>query len=201
MHSYQIDDPVRTHIFLLSAALAVIISLCLDTLARTLSIRLPLWIDYPSVFGVFALLTSAYNRQLWNKRPFAATQWFRIPDVSGKWLLEVSSSHDQFQNTIFATLLIRQSGSRMSISIDSPDSTSSSLSASLLRRETLSDYELTYTYLNTPKPHAPNGMAPHYGLAVLRFATFPIQLDGEYFSGRGRHQHGSMVARRPLEAA
>jgi len=201
MHPYQVDETVRTRVFLLCATTAILIAYGASGLINALHFQPPWWLEYPSAFGLFALLNAAFNRYLWNWGPFSALPWFRIPSVAGVWDARLGSSHDSFASQHQASVMIRQTGSRLSVSLDAPDSTSHSLSASLLPLETLTDYQLTYHYLNTPKPSAPPEMVPHYGVAVLRFALNPSTLKGEYFSGRGRHEHGDIVLTPKTQAA
>jgi hypothetical protein len=201
MHPYQIDEAVRTRIFLICASFALALGYTTSLLVRSFQVEPPWWLEYPSAFGLFTLFVAAYNRYLWNRRPFSSLPWLQIPSIAGRWNVRLASSHDSFGTELSATALIRQTGSKLSISLDAPESTSHSLSASLLPLETLTDFQLTYHYLNTPKPSAPASMVPHYGVAVLRFSSTPLTLDGEYFSGRGRHQHGDIHLTRDGQAA
>jgi len=201
MHPYQIDEQVRTRIFLLRASAAIALAYVASIAVNALQWQPPWWLEYPSAFGLFALLLAAYNRYLWFRAPFSSLEWFRIPRIAGAWNATLESSHDSFSNPTRATAIIRQTGSRLSSALDAQESTSHSLSASLLPLETTNDFQLTYHYLNTPKPSAPSEMVPHYGFAALRFSKEPSTLEGEYFSGRGRHQHGSIHLTRDQQAA
>jgi len=193
MHSYQVDEAVRTRVFLLCATLAILFAYLATIALEAIHLRAPWWLEYPSPLGLFAILVALYNRYLWRRRPFSVIPWFRIPCIAGDWTARLRTSHDAFAEDLHAKVAIRQTGSRLSVSLDARDSTSQSLSASLLPLETISDFQLTYHFLNSPKPPAPAGMVPHYGVAVLRFSVTPTTLQGEYFSGRGRHEHGEML--------
>ena len=163
---------------------------------RAAGIIQPWWLDVPSVYGFFGILLFAYDRFLWNHWPFSRLPMFKIADLSGTWQLEIRTSHDEFAQSVTGRALIRQSASRMSISIETTQSTSHSLTASLLPLERLHDFELTYHYRNDPKPQAPPSMESHYGITALRFSGTPVRLQGEYFSGRGRQQHGVVALTR-----
>jgi hypothetical protein len=129
---------------------------------------------------------------LWRVWPFRSLRWFQIPNLNGNWRINLKSSHEGFESTQEAIALVRQSASRMTISIDFMNSCSHSISASFIRAERLSTFELIYHYISQPKPEAPPAMNIHHGTTHLRISEDTCHLQGEYFSGRGRQNFGSI---------
>lgn len=151
-----------------------------------------LWyIDYPSVLGIFALLFGAFELVLWR-----AFRWARVlstPVLVGTWDVIRRSSHDQFQSKWTGTVTIRQTWTRVAITLQTANSASRSLSASVFGYGHLT--EVSYEYLNEPNAASAKTMQAHRGVARLRLEA-PDKLVGDYFSGRGRGEYGELELKR-----
>ncbi|MBT3750294.1 MAG: hypothetical protein HOG34_15035 [Bacteroidetes bacterium] len=196
MHPYQIEEKIKTRIiitaFVLSIALARIFSLG----AENLPIKIPWWIETPSVLGFFGLIIFSYNRWFWKTKFFQSLEWFYIPNLNGIWKAEILSSHNDFASPIICNMNIRQTASHISLSLETSQSISSSENAILTRVDKFNQFELIYNYVNKPKADAISSMNIHHGTTWLQILDNSSKLDGEYYSGRGRQNFGRIVLKR-----
>lgn len=192
MHQYLIDEETKTSIFLLIAITSVIAAWLLYLLLRSVPFEIPWWIEIPSVFGLFGFFGWLYNNYMWRIWPFNSLQRFYIPNLNGVWAVTIKSSHDKFAESFQASATIRQTASKISISLDTGSSSSFSVTASIIRTDRHDTLELLYNYINRPKPEATETMQIHTGSVWLRIFEDLQRLEGEYFSGRGRQNFGSV---------
>jgi len=80
---------------------------------------------------------------------------------------------------------------KISICLETQHSKSRSLSASILVEDS-NEIVLNYEYLNEPKPKARPSMNIHRGTTRLILSSDFRELDGDYYSGRGRQNYGSL---------
>ncbi len=133
-----------------------------------------------------------YNNHLWKFWPFSSLQWFDIPNLNGTWVVTIKSSYNEFGDPNRANAIIRQTASKIGILLDTDTSSSYSISASIIRTERHDSFELIYEYINKPKPDAKETMNIHAGSVWLRIFENLQRLEGEYYSGRGRQNFGSV---------
>jgi hypothetical protein len=55
---------------------------------------------------------------------------------------------------------------------------------------------LLYEYANDPRFAASDSMHAHRGVAIIRVSSDARRLEGEYFTGRDRQTHGSILVER-----
>jgi hypothetical protein len=96
-----------------------------------------------------------------------------------------------------ASATIRQSWTRMSVTMDFALSRSRSLTGALLAEGEFGT-ELHYEYANQPKYTATESMHTHKGTCVL--LVHDDRLEGDYYTGRDRMTFGSIVLRRTPKA-
>jgi hypothetical protein len=147
----------------------------------------------PSVFGFFGFFLWLYDNYLWKLKLFQKIEWFKIPNLNGKWETEIRSSFDNFKTPMVSSMLINQTASKMSIISETTMSISQSNIAAILRAEK-HRFELTYTYINKPKADSVNTMQIHYGTGFFSIKADTGALEGEYYTGRGRQTFGTIKA-------
>ena len=199
MHPYQIDEVIRTRIFIISAALSIGSAWLFNFFTTALKFSVPWWIETPSVLGFFGLYVWLYNNWFWKKWPFRKLSWFYIPDLSGKWNVTIKSSFKNFEEETLAWAMIRQTASKMSISLDMPQSKSYSAFAIISRIERQNTFEMIYHYENHPKPDSKETMSIHKGTTWVQIADDIQTMNGDYYSGRGRQHFGSILFVRKRE--
>ena len=141
-------------------------------------------IDSFSVYLVFSLIGDAitittviavvYERFLW-----AFDKSSKVPVVKGKYQGCIVSSWDGQKRD--ATLEIKQTLLKISITMKTRESSSGSVSASI--DEVLGEKQLTYCYLNKPMACVRDRSGIHYGTAMLN-CDCSGKLTGSYFTDR-----------------
>jgi len=191
MHSYQIDENINTF----KVITGIIISIVLAYILHAILLQWPFlsswwWLDYPSVFGFYGIFMGFYNKYFWKSNLVQKLDWLWVPNLAGSWDAEIKTSADQFEVPRLCKVFIRQTGSKISISLENETSISHSIHAAILRVEKLHFHELIFNYLNNPKGDSAASLHIHYGTAWLRISD--KECDGEYFTGRGRETHGRL---------
>ena len=209
-HSYALVDIDRAKIgfcicifaTLLSSILFSIISWFSDFFIGTNNqvIVIPL-----SVGTMYCIIFFIFDRWLWKGYRFK--KYLKVPDLSGTWQChgvsvksaEILSSagEDEETSRIYewvAIIKISQSWNKLLVSLETKDSISNSVMASLAIAETeIHDHELSYGYLNEPNSTAPKDMKKHDGFCQLRFSSDLTSAKGTYFTNsRDRISHGTM---------
>ncbi len=189
LHTYATDAPDRVVYPKLFALCAVAASLAFAKLIQ-MGVSIPWWIDAPSVMGFFGFLYVVFDRYLWH---LSHGQYYlsAIPDLRGTWVGTIRSSHDE-QVKVSAVLHIRQTWTGILITLETEGSRSVSLMA-MLNSSSSAQAGLAYEYLNEPATFSPETMVPHRGVAHLRLGGDGSILKGDYYSGRGRQNLGSMT--------
>lgn len=193
MHAYSSDDVGRDRTRKLIAALSVGLAFVLGLIIQRVP-ELPWWIDVPSVVGFYGLLQWVVDSFAWEWGWYRGFGLAAIPSLAGEWHVELASSHDQHNVTHAGTLRVRQDFQRLSIELDMPGSVSSSFTAAVLVDRGTRPL-LSYQYRNRPKSGARDTMTAHDGAAELTLTNENV-LEGEYFTGRGRQNHGRLKATR-----
>lgn len=196
MHPYATDSPERRNVVFGLSLLSVFLAWSLNRVLQWLGITIPWWLDAPSVVGIFGSLYAIFDKWLWRWEFWRGIGLIRVPKLDRNWQGEGESSYGKQQYTVRAK--IRQNWTSMSISLESEESVSHSLSASFLLNQP-DGIVLSYEYRNDPKPKAKDTMHSHRGTAVLRL-TSSSTLEGEYYTGRDRQNYGSLCLGRVEEA-
>lgn len=143
MHPYQTDGEIRIRVFVISAFLAVGSARIFGLVVQYLPFAIPWWVETPSVLGFFGLFVWLFDNHLWKLKLVQQLAWFYIPNLNGKWETEIRSSHDGFDKPFQARAIIRQTASKMSISMETDTSLSHSVNATLMRTDKLNQFELS----------------------------------------------------------
>jgi len=188
MHPYITDSDERRHVPLLIAAVAIGFSLGLSGLLNSFDVTVPGWVDITSVPLLYGVLYATFDRYSWRWPIFRTFGIVKVPVLEGRWSGYVQSSHDNHTVNHEVHVRIEQNWTRMRITLEGDLSRSHSILASVLTNApegTVLDYE----YQNEPLPGARDAMQIHHGTARLNIVS-GTDLDGYYYTGRGRGNHG-----------
>ncbi len=201
MHPYGIDGNERRTVFIFLVPISFLITELSKTIGSWLHWSLPEWSEWiadpaSSIFW-FLLLGYVMDAYIWRWAPLHTLGLIRTPNLNGDWEGSLSSSWHNFDpdKTMDFTAKIRQDWSQLQVELHFPGSSDSTTkTASILTKRT--DPLLVYTYTNDPKPGTTETMATHYGTSELTFDPVRNLLDGRYYNGRGRGNHGPMCMSR-----
>lgn len=206
MHSYAISGSrAKTggYIMIIAAVVANGLNSSLDALLVYIPFDLPtLTISIPFTFAALFLL---YDKWLWSWPLFSRVAG--VPDISGEWVGPLYSSYrsdgggntdtdDEPKGSLRPVFTIHQTWSKIEIDGDFSKSRSESITASFSTEK--GNPQLVFTYLNHPRtPNENNGQ--HEGVNKLRLVTDGDGnevLEGEYYTGPSRNNHGTVELRR-----
>lgn len=192
----------RTHVgkwlLRISAAIsagAVFVLLSAVDLAKSLGLNVNLPPSVLSLVGagmVYGLLYWIFDRHAW--RLAAIGRALKVPDLSGRWVVEGISLDRVPQTPWSGTITIVQSWDKLRVHLETGQSSSDSVAAALLHDEA-AGYRLMYHYRNQPRI-GETELTAHHGFAELTFSTDGTAATGEYFNGRGRNTYGTMTLRK-----
>ena len=191
MHHYETDG--RARVVIVIFAFSMLLVWILYEGMTTIDFDPPWWVSLPSFAGFYSILRWLFDRHLWRFGFLRSFGFIRLPDLNGNWVGEVASSYNEYGNPYPVRVDIVQRWSEMAITLETEQSRSRSTVASLKAAD-LVNPELSYQYLNEPKSSAPGTMAIHRGTANLELVE--DCLEGDYYTGRGRGEIGSMKLRR-----
>ena len=159
---------------------------------------MPGWVFGPIGLLFYLLYFELFDLVLWRVRVFRALRIVDVPDLNGVWeaSLKSSFSHLKTEHRIFVR--IRQTWTRISVTSEMPDAVSTSVAAAVRMKE--KTVELIYTFDSRSKGRAGEVMQKHSGTAWLRLSPDRTQFAGQYFTGRGRNNVGSLRLRRARTA-
>lgn len=189
-----------TFFILILVAISAGFTYGLSSILQTRGITVPFYIEMPSVTGVYAFLFLLFDRYLWKHRYFHPT--FKklgiilSDDLNGKWKGVVKSSYDDFKSDIAAELNIVQTATQITIRGKFNESKSVSVHENFSRNELDNNVSLFYFFRNHPNYDAVESMAMHEGSAILTYDKEADILAGHYYSGRNRHNHGTIEVER-----
>jgi len=193
MHQYQTDDSVRKNFLIAAVLLAVALAYLFGKAINALQIQIPWFIESPSILGFFGAIYWLYDKYLWKTKWVQKIDWIKTPNISGKWNVGIRTSHDEFSETVSGKAIIRQTAFKISIALETDTSISNSIHAALMRTEKVSEYELTYNYINHPKADSVGTMSIHRGTTHVSITDDGKQMDGEYYTGSNRQNFGRIT--------
>lgn len=193
MHPYTTDSRNYSFVICVLFTASVVVAWVYTWFTGLIGWSLPWWLEAPSILSVFGLLYWLFNTRLWRHK------WVRpligIPDLNGSWSGEViNTSEDETTHTPVQTVrtpvkvTIKQSWTEILVHLETKTSDSHSIAASLrLNRDVVP--VLSYQYNNQPKNSAPKDFVGHPGTVDLKLMS-QNELNGDYYSGRGRQTYG-----------
>lgn len=139
---------------------------------------------------VFALLNLLLSKWAW--RWPGASLALKVPDISGTWDCEGKTLHDDGRVKYEWTgeIVIVQTWDKLRIRLRTETSGSNSINAALAF-DSIDGVVLLYHYRNDPKGGSA-GLAAHTGCAVVTISKNGQTAAGDYFTGLGRKNVGTM---------
>ena len=192
MHPYATDSRERVDVVVVLAFLSVAVTYGFYFFLHKTGIQWPWWLEAPSMWGVFGGLYTLFEKKLWRCKWLHRIGLVKVPDLNARWHVQ---GHSSTREEDFAgEILVRQTWTHLSITMETEHSKSHSLTASLLLNQP-DGVTLSYEYRNEPKPNALPTMHAHRGTAVL-YLKDENHLEGEYYSGRDRQNYGTLQLKR-----
>ena len=155
------------------------------------------WVEIPGPVSLYLILRRWMDARGWTFSPFHKLRWVRIPNLNGRWKGTLKTSHDDMAREYPCEIVIRQTWTRIAVILTTATSRSENLVAGVLINGT-DDALLVYEFENQPRMDAPKSMEIHRGHATLRLErrVNTEMLVGEYYSGRGRTNTGTISVER-----
>lgn len=185
MHTYSIGSDKREKVVMWKVVLSIIaviaVSCLLPPAKSLLSGALHMderWFDVAS--GIFSLLVPlsiygiiswAYNNWVWKY----LVKWHHVPDLNGKWDLELSSSVKDHQSR--GKVSIKQSWNRIMVSIAFESGSKSHSGMAAVVEDGLNTY-LLYDY------SVCRGNSTYQGFNKLQYDNEKNVLEGQYFTSK-----------------
>lgn len=191
MHPYSTNSPANPNLIALLALISCAVSVGIGALTKQIHDNWGWTIGGVSALSCFGVLFFVFDRFLWRLK--AARAILLVPDLNGSWecqgktILKGGAPQDL---PWIGTITIRQSWSRMVVVLQTQQSSSRSVGASLYQ-EPGSGYRLIYHYDNRPGA-AETELQRHSGQCDLLVANDTASASGEYFTGQGRLTVGTM---------
>jgi hypothetical protein len=198
MHNYAIDSNERITIPLYIAIMSILIGLLIQNTLNFYNIIVPWWIDAPSIFGLYAILYTFFDKHLWKSRLFKITGIVKTPNLNGSWKGALLSSYNDFKTPYEMTMKIIQTWTKISIVLEAESSSSCSTIAGIIA-ENPERMSLTYQYVNEPNEDAESTMQMHRGTATLEIQANGNMLVGGCYSNRARKTYGRLTFERNLQ--
>jgi len=190
MHAYITDSDERRSVPLLPVAVAIALSLGLSWLFDSFKLSIPGWVDITSVPLLYGIFYAVFDKYCWRWSMFREMGFIKVPVLDGSWKGHVLTCHDNFGVKHQVELNVEQRWTRMRITFKGNLSGSHSILAAIFL-EAPDGTVLDYEYQNEPLPGAIEAMQIHHGTARLRVLS-KTDMDGYYYTGRGRGNHGSI---------
>ena len=188
MHNYD-SNSERRNLIIILAVLGVGSAFALNRIVNAVGESIPWWIDAPSVAGFYGLLFVGFDNLCWRWGMFRSLKIVSTPNIRGEWTGFLRTSHDSNEIDHKAVLTIRQTWSRISIVLETDQSRSHSIVASI-NPDAPEGCVLSYEYFNEPTAGSTRTLHTHRGSAWLKVEDGTLQ--GEYFTGRDRQTYGSL---------
>ncbi|PAD72829.1 hypothetical protein [Paenibacillus campinasensis] len=195
MHTYSTDSDERSKIPLYLAILSILSALGLPKAMNLLGFTTPWWLDAPAVAGFYTIYYRLFDTLLWKCTWFGKMGIIKTPDLNGTWSGYFLTSYDEHSTQKEAEIEIKQTWTRMLVVFKNGTSSSKSMTSSIITTDA-DGLVLSYQYQNEPKYTAASTMNIHHGFTRLVLSKDRRQLDGEYFTGRGRLSYGSLHFKR-----
>ena len=187
MHSYDLEG--RTKVVLTIAAASFVLTGLFNEVLSAVDFTPPWWLSVPSFAGVYSALHWLFDHHAWRWRVLRKLGLLNVPDLSGNWIGEVNSSYGLDGTTASISVKILQRWSKLAITLETTQSRSRSIAAAFLTQD-VPRPEISYLYINEPKSIAPETMQMHRGTVSLGLAG--DCLEGDYYTGRGRREIGTL---------
>lgn len=180
----------------ISTAVAYSLYIIFGTEFSKLPVLLQIVFSIPTVPAIYAALFFLFDRVIWKWKIFRYLGIVVADDLNGRWEGVIKSSWDNFQSDISAEFQIKQTATTIKVRGRFNQSRSVSVHEHFGHNEMHDQTALYYFYKNDPNYDATPTMAMHEGSTILLHNKEDDTLTGYYFSGRDRHNHGTISVRR-----
>ena len=192
MHSYETEG--RGRVVVAVTGVSVLLVWLLHLGLGAVDFEPEWWLSVPSFAGCYSSLHWLFDRYVWRLGLFRRLRLIQVPDLNGKWVGVVESSYSKAGPAHSVSVTVMQRWSKMALTFETEHSRSTTTTAHL-RTIDLPNPQLSYQYVNEPKSNAPGTMEMHKGTATLELTS--SGLEGDYYTGRGRGEIGTVKLRRP----
>lgn len=201
MHACSNNLGLELRIYLYSLFLSIFIFFLVlipfyNFLESYFGIVIPIWIETPSIIGLYELFVKIFEKYLWKYRFIEWLGLPKIPNLNGKWTAVIKSSFNNTQKE--ACVTICQSYSKFSMILKTNESTSETNMAAFQLNNPIKR-TLTYTYLSKPLSTSVPSLNIHEGTGNFEILEGDKEMTGYYYSGRGRQNFGEITLKRDNE--
>lgn len=197
VHAYAISPHTRERVTLVLFGSSILLAYASHLLLSWADVSIPWWVESPSALLIYGVLRYAFDHWGWHLG--IVRQLTHIPNLSGRWIGNIRSSHFEHQDGPSGELRICQDWTTMSVRFLGAASENGDRSTSSSEMAVMTDCDaahcgLAYAYLNEPDSGSMDTMHIHRGTARLKLDTHEGRqvLTGEYYTGRDRQTHGRM---------
>lgn len=189
MHSYSTDSNERMYIPFFLAVISILSAWFLPKLVEMVGLSVPWWFDAPAVMGFYGIYFKLFDNIFW--KSLAKIGLIQTPNFNGAWDGHFLSSYDGHTTEKSAIIEVKQSWTKMCILFRNGTSRSRSITSSIITTNS-EGYVLSYEYQNEPNYNSVSTMQIHRGFTRLTLSSDKKELEGEYYTGRGRLNYGTM---------
>jgi len=198
MHPYSININDKAKVYWIIIPLSLLAGYWVnECFLKTLEIyQTYSWIiDVPSSgLAFFAIFYQLFDKYIW--KWFATIKfWFATPVLTGEYTGELLSSRNEMKESTQITIKIKQTLTRIKISLHTSQSTSKSEMAAILVDEPDGPL-LIYEFLNDHRKVANPNLTIHRGLTRLTFKEKEKTLVGIYYTSPERKNYGQIKVKR-----
>jgi hypothetical protein len=190
MHPYSWNSPAHRIVTIGLAAPAILSTWPIVTLP----LEIPAWVFAPLGLVFYIAYHELFDRWLWRVSIFRSLRIVDVPDLNGVWEAGIKSSYSHLKEEHRIMVRIRQTWTKISITAETSDAISTSVAAVV--RMTDKTVELIYTFDSRTRGGSIDASQKHSGTTWLRLSPDRTQFAGQYFTGRGRNNVGSLRLRR-----
>jgi hypothetical protein len=187
MHAYATNTKDRENIPKYLTVGAVAVALLFNTFVQNFKLPIPWYIDTPAVASFYGLFLLLFDKYLWRWK-LGPIRLSTIPDIRGTWVGKIHSSYNNIE--VQVVVYIQQTWSKLSIKLDTQNSTSFTIMASL-NVNADNDSSLRYEYQNEGKAYGPT--PDHRGTGHLHLPFDHKLLEGKYYTSEGSNNTGTLV--------
>lgn len=199
MHEYGVDPSNRVKVYFYLATFSTLVMSLVKYFATELA---------PDFFGkdtivimstapLYLLVLSLFDAKLWDTKISRFIFGISTPNLSGDWEAELLTSHDKGNTSHKAKFTIKQTWQKISIKGVFEGSDSYSKLANFYI-DNSAEKDILFSYISEPRALSVKTMEIHHGLVRADITDCGKTIKGEYFSGRGRSNHGSIIFKKVL---
>ncbi|MBP9836812.1 MAG: hypothetical protein KBC78_03180 [Candidatus Pacebacteria bacterium] len=180
----------------ISTFIAYIIFIAIGPQFSKLPAIIQIVISIPTVPAIYAGIFFVFDKYLWKYKFFKSIGILLADDLNGTWKGIARSSWDDFKGEIPVEFVINQTATSIKVCGKFNQSRSVSIHEYFGKNDMHNQTALYYFYKNDPNYDAPATMAMHEGSTILIYDKDTKILSGYYYSGRDRHNHGTISVAR-----